>query len=64
MSQWLRWGFLFATVGLSACAGAGESPTVPDMIFPLPYLIKQRHTTPLPAYGAKPAPAMNQQPSR
>jgi hypothetical protein len=59
MRQVMRMGLLGLTVVLSACAGAGESPTVADTVFPLPYLFKQHRAQPLPPYsgGALPTPA-------
>jgi hypothetical protein len=57
MTRMVRIGLLGLTLGLGACAGAGESPKTADMIFPIPYLLKQQRTNPLPPYGGRHAPA-------
>jgi hypothetical protein len=51
MRSLLRLGLLGLTIGLSACAGAGESPTMADALFPIPYLMKQQRAKPLPPYS-------------
>lgn len=51
MTRIVRIGLLGLTLGLSACAGAGESPTMADALFPLPYLMKQQRAHPLPPYA-------------
>jgi hypothetical protein len=40
MRRWLWIGML--ALAVSGCAGPREPPTTADLIFPLPYLIKQQ----------------------
>jgi hypothetical protein len=42
MRQTLRFGLLGLTLGLSACAGAGESPTMADSFSDFLLMLDQR----------------------
>jgi hypothetical protein len=41
MRRWLWIRILGLGLGLSGCASPGQPPTTADLIFPLPYLLKE-----------------------
>jgi hypothetical protein len=52
MRRWLWVGVLGVGLLVSACAGPGQAPKTGDLLFPLPYLIKNhgsgKASTPAP----------------